>query len=195
MPKHLSFFLSFCFCHFVAVTAGHLQKTQSQHSRTHNVFSSFSHPVSLFLSLFLCIYRQIHSLYALSVCHLEQKHTHLHIDFVNVLFIYLFLLVLALLSLSFIQAHITRIRTRFFSSVHFSFMRSNRTIRRSHIRIDGIYDDNDDDDDDYGDENDKETNDDQWKLYHVLADCQLSIGCLCWCGLVCFGSFPNTIHL
>lgn len=67
-------------------------------------------------------------------------------------------------------------------------MRFNRTIRRSHIRFNGIYDDDDDDGDDDDDDGKNETNDDQGKLYHVLADCQLSIGFVCWCGLVCFVS-------
>lgn len=40
--------------------------------------------------------------------HLEQKHTHLHIDFVNAVFIYFLFGVGVGLSLSFIGAHITR---------------------------------------------------------------------------------------
>ena len=73
--------------------------------------------------------------------HLEQKHTHLHIDFVNALFIYFlwWCWCWRWLSLSFIQAHITRILNRFFSVHSFILFHSSDPIADKTLVLFSLY--------------------------------------------------------
>lgn len=91
--------------------------------------------------------------------HLEQKHTHLHIDFVNALFIYLFPLSCVGVTVIIIHSSAHNAKSK---SMIFLFTAKNHVIQ-SHDKIYSHY----------------------FivfglmgrKLYHVLVDCQLSMRC------------------